>query len=247
MPLEYFDCNVTGTLTLLQEMRAAGIEAFVFSSTAAVYGEGAPSPVEESSPLAGTTPYARSKIIAEQMLDDLYRAGGGWRIAKLRYFNPVGAHPSALLGEDRNGVPNNLVPMVAQVASGRRDGLSVFGNDYPTPDGTGVRDYLHVADLAQGHVSALHYLGVHAEMLAVNLGTGRGYSVLEVIEAFEKASGRRVNYRIAERRAGDVAECWALPAKAERLLGWKASKTLDDMCQDAWRWETAFIQNTSKG
>ena len=181
------------------------------------------------------------------MLDDLYYADSSWRIAKLRYFNPVGAHPSALLGENPKGLPNNLVPMVAQVASGRREGLSVFGNDYPTPDGTGVRDYLHVVDLAQGHVLALHYLGVHTDMLTVNLGTGKGYSVLDVIEAFEKASGRRVNYRIAERRPGDVAECWALPTKAERLLGWKASKTLDEMCRDAWRWETAFIQNTSKG
>jgi UDP-glucose 4-epimerase len=246
MPLEYFDCNVTGTLTLLQEMRASGIKVFVFSSSAAVYGDPAQTPVEESFPLSATNPYARSKIIVEEILDDLYRAGSSWRIAKLRYFNPVGAHPSALLGENPKGSPNNLVPMVAQVASGRREGLSVFGNDYPTPDGTAVRDYLHVVDLAQGHVSALNYLGVHTDMLTVNLGTGRGYSVLDVIEAFEKASGRRVNYRIAERRPGDVAECWALPTKAERLLGWKASKTLDEMCRDAWRWETAFIQNTSK-
>ncbi len=247
IPLEYFDCNVTGTLTLLQEMQAAGIKVFVFSSTAAVYGDPAQTPVEESFPLSATNPYARSKIIVEEMLDDLYRAGSSWRIAKLRYFNPVGAHPSALLGENPKGSPNNLVPMVAQVASGRREGLLVFGNDYPTPDGTAVRDYLHVVDLAQGHVSALNYLGVHTDMLTVNLGTGKGYSVLDVIEAFEKASGRRVNYRIAERRPGDVAECWALPAKAERLLGWKASKILDEMCRDAWRWETAFIQNTSKG
>jgi UDP-glucose 4-epimerase len=247
MPLEYFDCNVTGTLTLLQEMRASGIKVLVFSSTAAVYGERAQAPVEESFPLSATNPYARSKIIVEEILDDLYRADSSWRIAKLRYFNPVGAHPSALLGESPKGLPDNLVPMVAQVASGRREGLSVFGNDYPTPDGTGVRDYLHVVDLAQGHVLALHYLGVHTDMLTVNLGTGKGYSVLDVIKAFEKASGRRVNYRIAERRPGDVAECWALPTKAERLLGWKASKTLDEMCRDAWRWETAFIQNTSKG
>lgn len=243
MPLEYFDCNVTGTLTLLQEMRASGIKVFVFSSTAAVYGEGAPSPVEERFPLSATNPYARSKIIVEEMLDDLYRADSSWRIAKLRYFNPVGAHPSALLGENPRCFPNTLVPMVAQVASGRRDGLSVFGNDYPTPDGTGVRDYLHVVDLARGHVLALKYLSVHTDMLTVNLGAGQGYSVLDVIKAFEKVSGRRVNYRIAERRPGDVAECWALPTKAERLLGWKARKSLDEMCRDAWRWETAFIEN----
>jgi UDP-glucose 4-epimerase len=241
MPLEYFDCNVTGTLTLLQEMRASGVKALVFSSTAAVYGNSAQIPVEESFPLTATTPYARSKIIVEEILDDLFRADNSWRIAKLRYFNPVGAHPSALLGENPKGLPNNLVPIVAQVASGRREGLSVFGNDYPTRDGTGVRDYLHVVDLAQGHVLALQYLGVHTDMLTVNLGTGKGYSVLDVIKAFEKASGRRVNYRITERRPGDVAECWALPTKAERLLGWKASKTLDEMCRDAWRWETAFI------
>lgn len=247
MPLEYFDCNVTGTLTLLQEMRASGIKVFVFSSTAAVYGERAQTPVEESFPLSATTPYARSKIIVEEMLDDLYCADSSWRIAKLRYFNPVGAHPSALLGENPKGLPNTLVPMVAQVASGRRERLSVFGNDYPTPDGTGVRDYLHVVDLAQGHVLALHYLGSHTDMLTVNLGTGKGYSVLDVIKAFEKVSGRRVTYHIAERRPGDVAECWALPTKAERLLGWKASRTLDEMCWDAWRWETAFRQNISKG
>jgi UDP-glucose 4-epimerase len=247
MPLEYFDCNVTGTLTLLQEMRASGIKVFVFSSTAAVYGERAQTPVEESFPLCATNPYARSKIIVEEMLDDLYCADSSWRIAKLRSFNPVGAHPSALLGENPKGLPNNLMPIVAQVASGRREGLSVFGNDYPTPDGTGVRDYLHVVDLAQGHVLALHYLSVHTDMLTVNLGTGKAYSVLDVIKAFEKASGRRIDYRIAERRPGDVAECWALPTKAERVLGWKASKTLDEMCRDAWRWETAFTQNTSKG
>jgi UDP-glucose 4-epimerase len=246
MPLEYLDCNVTGTLTLLQEIRTSGAKVFVFSSTSAVYGE-APTPVEESFPLSATNPYARSKIIVEEMLNDLYCADSSWRIAKLRYFNAVGAHPSGLLGENPKGLPNNLVAMVAQVASGRREELSVFGNDYPTADGTGVRDYLHVVDLAQGHVLALHYLDARADMITLNLGTGKGYSVLNVIRAFEKASGRRVNYRIAERRPGDVAKCWALPAKAERFLGWKASKTLDEMCVDAWRWETAFIQNTSKG
>jgi UDP-glucose 4-epimerase len=247
MPLEYFDCNVTGTLALLQEMRAAGIKVLVYSSSAAVYGDPARMPVDESFPLSANTPYARSKIIAEEMLEDLYRADGSWRIARLRYFNPAGAHPSGLLGENPKGAPDNLVPMVAQAASGRREGLSVFGSDYPTPDGTGVRDYLHVADLAQGHVLALQYLGVHTDMLTVNLSAGRGYSVLEVINAFERASGRRINYRIAGRRPGDVAECWALPAKAGRLLGWKASRTLDDMCRDAWRWETACIQSILEG
>jgi UDP-glucose 4-epimerase len=247
MPLEYFDCNVTGTLTLLQEMQAAGIKVIVFSSSAAVYGAGARTPVEESFPLSAATPYARSKIIAEEMLDDLYRAGSGWRIAKLRYFNPVGAHPSGLIGENPKDLPVNLVPMIAQAASGRREELPVYGNDYPSPDGTGVRDYLHVADLAEGHVLALQYLDAHTDILTVNLGTGRGHSVLEVIKAFERASGRRVNYRIVDRRPGDVAECWALPAKAERLLGWKASKTLDEMCRDAWRWETVLMQNASKG
>lgn len=237
MPLEYFDCNVTGTLILLLEMGRAGVKRFVFSSSAAVYGDAARMPIDESFPLAATNPYARSKIMVEEILEDLHRADSTWCIAKLRYFNPVGAHESGQLGENPKEAPANLVPFIAQVASGWRKALAVFGDDYPTRDGTGVRDYIHVLDLADGHIAALRYLQENSGILTVNLGSGEGYSVLELIKAFEKVSGRKVPYQIAGRRPGDVAECWALPAKAERLLGWKTQRTIHDMCQDAWRWE----------
>ena len=237
LPLEYFDCNVTGTITLLQEMLAAGVKVLVFSSSAAVYGEPAQVPVDESFPFCPTNPYARSKAMVEEILDDLYRSDPSMRIAKLRYFNPAGAHESGKIGEDPKGTPNNLIPFVAQVAVGWREELFVFGDDYPTRDGTGVRDYIHVMDLAEGHLSAFHYLENNEGMLTVNLGTGKGYSVLEIIKAFEEACGHKIKSRFVQRRQGDVAENWALPDKALRLLGWKASRSLEAMCKDAWRWQ----------
>lgn len=236
-PLAYFDNNVHGTLALLKAMENTGARTFVFSSSATVYGDPERVPITEESPRAATNPYGRSKLIVEDMLEDLVRADPAWRIARLRYFNPVGAHESGLIGEDPRGTPNNLMPYVAQVATGRREALPVFGDDYPTRDGTGVRDYIHVMDLAEGHLAALEYLRDHEGMLTLNLGTGQGYSVLEMVAAFERASGRPVPKRIVDRRPGDVAECWADPGLAERLLGWRARRGLDEMCADAWRWQ----------
>ncbi len=237
-PLRYYDNNVNGTITLLQAMKEAGVRTVVFSSSATVYGDPATVPVSEDFPLSATNPYGHTKLMMEQVLADVAHAEpGAWRIARLRYFNPVGAHESGLIGEDPQDVPNNLLPYVAQVAVGQREYLSVYGDDYPTPDGTGVRDYIHVCDLAQGHVAALHYLRRNAGVLTVNLGTGHPASVLEMVKAFEKASGRPVPYRVVARRPGDVAQCWANPALAEQLLGWKAQHGLDRMCQDAWRWQ----------
>lgn len=236
-PLVYYDNNIAGSITLFEAMQAAGVKSVVFSSSATVYGDPASVPIREDFPVGGTTnPYGTSKLFIEKILQDLAIADPSWSIALLRYFNPVGAHKSGRIGEDPRGIPNNLMPYIAQVAVGRREHLNVFGDDYPTPDGTGVRDYIHVVDLALGHVKAVAKLA--AGVAIWNLGTGRGYSVIEMARAFERASGRPVPYRIAPRRAGDIAQCWADPAKAERELGWKAARGLDEMCEDAWRWQS---------
>jgi UDP-glucose 4-epimerase len=237
-PLDYYDNNVGGTLALCEAMAEAGVRRLVFSSSATVYGDPDAVPVREDHPLRPTNPYGRSKAMVESILQDMVRSDPAWKIALLRYFNPVGAHESGLIGEDPGGVPNNLMPFVAQVAVGRREALNVYGKDYPTPDGTGVRDYIHVVDLARGHLAALEKLAEAGEVLAVNLGTGRGYSVLEVIEAFRQASGKEVPYRIVARRPGDVASCYADPSLATRLLGWRAERGLEQMCRDAWRWQS---------
>ena len=238
-PLEYYDNNIGGTLSLLAVMHASGVRQLVFSSSATVYGDPATVPIREDFPLSVTNPYGRSKLMVEEMLSDLVLAEPAWRVALLRYFNPVGAHESGRIGEDPNGVPNNLLPYVAQVAVGRRPSLRVFGDDYPTPDGTGVRDYIHVVDLARGHLAALPALAAWQEPrpLTVNLGTGQGYSVLEMVRAFEQASGRRVPYEIVARRPGDIATCYADPARAAELLGWRAQFGIEKMCEDAWRWQ----------
>lgn len=237
-PMRYYDNNVVGSLRLFEAMAKAGVHRLVFSSSATVYGDPHRVPIDESFPLQATNPYGRSKLIIEDMLRDIGRADPQWRVALLRYFNPVGAHASGLIGEDPQGIPNNLMPYVAQVAVGRRSELSVFGGDYPTVDGTGVRDYIHVVDLARGHLAALDALEREAEVIPVNLGTGRGYSVLEVVAAFERASGRTIPYRIVDRRPGDVAACYADPLRARALLGWSAEYGIDAMCADAWRWQS---------
>jgi UDP-glucose 4-epimerase len=215
----------------------------VFSSSATVYGDPHEVPIREEFPLSATNPYGHSKLMVEEILRDVARADDSWRIALLRYFNPVGAHASGLIGEDPNGIPNNLMPYITQVAVGKLKELSVFGNDYPTPDGTGVRDYIHVVDLARGHLAALTALAGKPGLVTINLGTGQGYSVLEVIHAFERASGRKVPYRIAPRRPGDVAACYADPALAHDLLGWRAERGLDEMCRDSWRWQAWAAEN----
>lgn len=246
LPLQYYDNNVAGTVTLLRAMDAAEVRTLVFSSSATVYGDPATVPIQEHFPLDATNPYGRTKLMMEQILGDVdASAPGQWRIARLRYFNPVGAHASGLIGEDPQGIPNNLMPYVAQVAAGQRDCLSVYGNDYPTVDGTGVRDYIHVTDLAQGHVAALRYLQNNPGLLTVNLGTGKPTSVLEMVHAFERASGRTVAHQFVARRPGDVASCWADSALAERLLDWRAQHGIDRMCQDAWRWQQASAQMAS--
>ncbi len=237
-PLSYYDNNVTGTVVLLEAMQACGVLTLVFSSSATVYGDPQRLPLTEDHPLSATNPYGRTKLVIEEMLRDLHRSDPRWRIAILRYFNPVGAHASGLIGEDPQGTPNNLLPFVAQVAVGRRAYVNVWGNDYPTPDGTGVRDYIHVVDLALGHLKALERLDQHAECRAINLGTGVGYSVLDMLRAFEQASGKPVPYQVAERRAGDIAACYADPAQAIELLGWRAERNLQVMCSDAWRWQS---------
>lgn len=237
-PLRYYENNVAGSVTLCQAMHAAGIFKLVFSSSATVYGEPAKMPVREDFPTGTpTNPYGRSKLIVEEVLQDLCRSDGRWSVALLRYFNPVGAHESGLMGEDPNGVPNNLLPYISQVAAGRLEHLSIFGNDYATPDGTGIRDYIHVVDLAVGHLKALDALDHRPGANVWNLGTGKGYSVLEIVHAFEQASGRSVPCKFAPRRAGDIAECWADPSKALQELGWRAERTLDDMMRDSWRWQ----------
>jgi len=237
-PLDYYAVNVGGLITLAQGMQAHGCKTLVFSSSATVYGKPERLPIVEGAALAATSPYGATKLVSEGLLGDLGRADPDWRIALLRYFNPVGAHPSGTIGEDPRGTPNNLMPYVTQVAVGKRARLQVFGADYDTPDGTGVRDYLHVVDLAEGHVAALRHLLAGQPSFTVNLGTGQGTSVLELVQAFERASGRTIAYEIAPRRAGDVASCYADAALAERLLGWRAVRNLDAMCADSWRWQS---------
>ena len=238
-PLLYYDNNIAGSIALFEAMAAAGVKSVVFSSSATVYGDPARVPITEDFPLSATNPYGRSKLVIEEMLRDIARADAGWNVALLRYFNPVGAHESGLIGEDPRGIPNNLMPYMAQVAVGRRPHLNVFGGDYPTPDGTGVRDYIHVVDLARGHVAALNTLPQLGGVETWNLGTGHGVSVLDMVRAFEAASGRQVPYQIVDRRAGDVAQCWADPSRAARDLGWRAVYDLPRMCADAWRWQQA--------
>ena len=236
-PLAYYANNLGGLLTVCDAMRRHGAARFVFSSSATVYGQPERLPIDEDAPLSATNPYGQTKLMAEQILRDLGVAEPGWQTACLRYFNPVGAHDSGRIGEDPRGVPNNLMPYVAQVAVGHRPRLQIFGHDYPTPDGTGVRDYLHVMDLAEGHVAALRRLFDAPGSFTVNLGTGVGHSVLEVVGAYERASGRAVPYDLVPRRPGDVAACYADPERASRLLGWRARRNLDAMCADSWRWQ----------
>jgi UDP-glucose 4-epimerase len=237
-PLAYYQNNVAGTIGLIEAMRRARVHRLVFSSSATVYGDPASVPIREDFPLGATNPYGWTKLMTEQILADLALAEPHWRIARLRYFNPVGAHESGLIGEDPSGRPNNLMPFVAQVAAGRIEQLQVFGGDYPTPDGTGVRDYIHVMDLAEGHAAALECLDREPGLLTLNLGTGRGVSVLEMVAAFEQASGRKVPFRIVARRPGDVAACWADPSLAMQRLGWRTRRDLASMCADAWRWQS---------
>ncbi|MEA3308488.1 MAG: UDP-glucose 4-epimerase GalE [Chloroflexota bacterium] len=237
-PLRYFHNNVTGTLILCQVMRAHNVKDLVFSSSCTVYGDPQSVPIREDFPLSATNPYGRSKLMIEEILRDLYRADATWNIALLRYFNPVGAHPSGRIGEDPTGIPNNLVPYIAQVAVGQREYLRVFGDDYPTRDGTGVRDYIHVVDLAQGHLKALEKLAENPGIVTYNLGTGRGYSVLEVLRDFEEMAGRKIPFRILPRRAGDIAAAYSDPTKAKQELGWQAEKDLQKMCADVWKWQT---------
>ncbi|HDR9278174.1 TPA: UDP-glucose 4-epimerase GalE [Burkholderia vietnamiensis] len=236
-PLEYYQNNLGGLLAVLKVMRERNVRQFVFSSSATVYGVPERSPIDESFPLSATNPYGQSKLIAEQILRDLEVSDPSWRIATLRYFNPVGAHSSGLIGEDPAGIPNNLMPYVAQVAVGKLEKLRVFGSDYPTPDGTGVRDYIHVVDLAKGHIAALDALATRDASFVVNLGTGQGYSVLEVVRAFEKASGRPVPYELVARRPGDIAECYANPQAAADIIGWRATLGIEEMCADHWKWQ----------
>jgi UDP-glucose 4-epimerase len=238
MPLAYYDNNIGGTLALLEAMAESNCRSLVFSSSATVYGDPHSVPIREDFPLSGTNPYGRSKLIIEEILNDLHLSDSSWNLALLRYFNPVGAHKSGLIGEDPNGPPNNLMPFISQVAIGRQKSLQVFGGDYPTPDGTGVRDYIHVVDLARGHVKAVQKLQETPRLLTINLGTGQGYSVLEMIKAFEAASGRKVPYQIVERRAGDVATCYADPSYARDVLDWEAERNLQQMCEDTWRWQS---------
>jgi len=240
MPLDYYQNNVSGSIGLLQQLKLHNIKTIVFSSSATVYGDPATTPITESFPLKPTNPYGWTKFMIEQVLRDLHISDNQFKIGILRYFNPIGAHSSGLIGEDPQGVPNNLMPYIAQVAVGKREYLSIFGNDYPTHDGTGIRDYIHVVDLAIGHIKALEYLfDVNSQnLLTVNLGTGNGYSVLDVIKAFEKASGKKINYKFMPRRSGDVATCYADTKLAEKLLGWKAKFGIDEMCRDTWLWQS---------
>lgn len=238
-PLQYYDNNFTGTLSLCEVMQRFNVYELIFSSSATVYGSTTQCPISESAPIGATTnPYGSSKYMVERMLMDLAKSDPQWRIATLRYFNPVGAHPSGQLGEDPNGVPNNLVPFVSQVAVGKLSEVKVFGNDYNTADGTGVRDYIHVVDLALGHIAALQYMEEHEGFEAFNLGTGRGHSVLNIISAFEKYSGQKIPFRIVERRSGDIAECFANPNKAKNILNWSAERDLKEMMEDTWRWQS---------
>lgn len=236
-PLEYFDNNITGTLVLLQAMKALGIKRIIFSSSATVYGTPQYLPLDEKHPLSVTNPYGRTKLQVEEILSDLCASDAEWSAVCLRYFNPIGAHESGLIGENPRGIPNNLLPYVARVAAGQLEALQVFGNDYDTPDGTGVRDYIHVVDLAKGHVLAAQYALTHTGWIAINLGTGIGYSVLDIVKAYEKACGKPVPYKIVARRPGDVASNWADPKLAKELLGWEAQYTLQDMCEHSWNFQ----------
>ncbi|SPD72304.1 UDP-galactose-4-epimerase [uncultured Desulfobacterium sp.] len=237
IPLRYYYNNITGTLILCEVMAKYHVKDIVFSSSATVYGDPQRVPITEDFPLSATNPYGRTKLMIEEILRDLHMSDPSWNIALLRYFNPVGAHESGSIGEDPNGIPNNLLPYISQVAVGKLEFLSVFGNDYPTPDGTGVRDYIHVVDLAIGHLKAIERLKDNPGVVTYNLGTGNGYSVLEMVRAFEKACGRNIPYQIVERRPGDVATCYADPSLAGRELNWTAARGIDDMCADAWRWQ----------
>ncbi len=239
IPISYYQNNVAGTLNLLQAMDQAGVKNIVFSSSATVYGDPATLPITEDFPLSATNPYGRSKLIIEEMMIDLYQSDSAWNIALLRYFNPVGAHKSGQIGEDPNGIPNNLMPYISQVAVGKLEQLSVFGDDYDTRDGTGIRDYIHVVDLSLGHIKALERLNAAPGLVIYNLGTGQGYSVLEMAKAFEQASGHPVPYKIVGRRAGDIAACYADATLARQSLGWKAERGLEEMCEDTWRWQRA--------
>lgn len=237
-PLKYYSNNITGTLTLCEVMIEYGVKDMVFSSSATVYGDPKTVPITEDSPLFGTNPYGRTKLMMEDILRDLYASDNTWNIALLRYFNPVGAHESGTIGEDPNGIPNNLMPFITQVAVGKREQLSVFGDDYNTPDGTAIRDYIHVVDLAVGHLKALEKIESKPGLVTYNLGTGKGNSVLEVIHAFEEATGVKINYKIVDRRPGDAAACYANPSFAEKELGWKATRDIKDMCADSWNWQS---------
>jgi len=251
-PLQYYNNNIAGTITLLEEMQQAAVKTIIFSSSATVYGNPKKLPIKETHSTGGTTnPYGQSKLIIEEILKDLYKSDSNWKIALLRYFNPVGAHPSGKIGENPNGIPNNLMPYISQVAAGKLEKLKIYGNDYPTPDGTGIRDYIHVVDLAKGHTAALNSLNTqkspeselypdkrgYSGILIVNLGTGKGYSVLEMVKAFEQASGIKIPYEVAPRREGDISECWASTEQAEQLLEWKATRNLQQMCDDTWRYQ----------
>lgn len=239
IPLDYYENNITGTLNLLSVMEEAKVKNIVFSSSATVYGDPASLPIKEDFPLSVTNPYGRTKLMIEEILQDLYQADKEWNIALLRYFNPVGADESGTIGEDPKGTPNNLMPYIAQVAVGKLEQLKVFGDDYDTADGTGVRDFIHVTDLAQGHISTLFKLMENPGLVIYNLGTGRGYSVLDLVKAFEKASKKPVPYKIVPRRPGDIAACYADPSRAEKQIKWKAKKDLEDMCRDTWHWQSS--------
>ena len=238
IPLRYFDNNLTGTLNLLKVMEKHGVKSIVFSSSATVYGKPESVPIREDFPLSVSNPYGRTKLIIEDMLRDIYKSDNEWDIALLRYFNPIGAHESGMIGENPHGIPNNLLPYVAKVAAGQLECVNVFGDDYDTPDGTGVRDYIHVVDLATGHIKALEKLVTHPGLVTYNLGTGVGYSVLDIIKNFEKACGKEIPYKITPRRPGDIDMCYADPTKAKEELGWEATRSIDKMCEDAWRWQT---------
>ena len=242
-PLEYYRNNISGTLDMCDVMRNKGVKNIVFSSSATVYGDPATVPITEDFPLSATNPYGRTKLMQEEIFRDFYVADKEWNILLLRYFNPIGAHKSGEIGEDPNGIPNNLMPYIAKVATGQLPKVNVFGNDYPTKDGTGVRDYIHVVDLAKGHVKAIEYAGKNKGTEIFNLGTGIGYSVLDIVKAFEKANNIKIPYVIKPRRDGDIAECYADPTKARDVLGWQAEETLENMCKDSWRWQS----NNPKG
>ena len=237
-PLKYYDNNVNGTVVLCEVMKINNCKSIVFSSSATVYGDPYTTPIKEDFPLSATNPYGRSKLMVEEILGDLHISDKSWKVVLLRYFNPVGAHSSGTIGEDPHGIPNNLMPFIAQTAVGKRSCLSVFGDDYDTHDGTGVRDYIHVVDLAEGHVKALDKIEDFVKIMTINLGTGTGYSVKDMVKAFEKASGKEVPFCMAPRRAGDIAKCYADPAYAKQILNWEAKKSIDEMCEDSWRWQS---------